>query len=81
MKAPTENRMSGAPLMKKRGYVFVMSPETRVKHLYLGETPNEGDATACGVKIGHRWPWAQRALGVDGRTYCRECERIKREAI
>ena len=70
-------QMIGKPLKNPRGYVFVGMPNHTI-HIYLGEQPNAGDATACGIRIRDCDPWSQRATALKPGTYCRECEDVQR---
>lgn len=73
------DEMVGKPLKQLRGYVFVLMPN-HVKHIYIGERPSEGDATACGIRIRSHDPWAEQARVLKG-TYCRECEAVARTTL
>lgn len=72
----TEN-LIGKPLKTRRPYVFVLAPG--LKHLLL--EPHDSDTTACGMRVLVGWPRAARATALGKANYCRDCERVVKEAL
>lgn len=78
------DHMTGPPLKKPHDYVFVELETQGVKHMFAGigdEAPSHGDFTICGQKLVGQFRWAQRALALGKKPYCRECEVIYRSGM